>query len=128
LHSQRERGHAAGELREKAMVARQNGNLSESLAQFEALAKVSPADPEPVYEAACDADGLGDYNRAREGYLAALRLDRKHANARLKLVLLTARAGAAGEAAHHFEELSFVVAAKDARLAVARAALAQGGR
>jgi hypothetical protein len=71
---------------------------------------------------------MGDYNRAREGYLAVLRLSRGHADARLKLVLLTSRADVAAEAKHHLEELRAIVSPTDPRLGLARAVLARGER
>lgn len=48
-------------------------------------------------------DEKGDYNRARAGYLAALRADPRHADARHDLALLCWRQGVEEEARHHAE-------------------------
>jgi tetratricopeptide (TPR) repeat protein len=44
-----------------------------------------------------------DYNRARKSYLAALRADPKHAEARLNLAMLCWKQGVQEEARHHVE-------------------------
>ena len=127
LHFKTDRDRMGRELLwQKAIAARQNGELHNFLAAFDSLAQASPGDPRPAYEAACDADALGNYNLAREGYLSVLQRLPTHADARLKLVLLTARAGVAAEAAHHLEQLQAIVAPSDPRLAAARAAIARG--
>jgi hypothetical protein len=108
---------------QKALLARQGGDRKASQRLFLAMAEEAPKDPRPRFEAACDADGMGDYNGAREGFLQVLRLDPQHADARFKLVLLTARAGVSEEAQHHLEILRKVLKPSDARLATARAAV-----
>jgi tetratricopeptide (TPR) repeat protein len=53
------------------------------------------------YDLALVADRTNDYNRARQGYLAALRADPTLAAARYNLVVLTLRYGVVDEAKHH---------------------------
>jgi tetratricopeptide (TPR) repeat protein len=129
LHFKHERDRTARDLIvQKALLARQSGKLQQSFDLFQSLVKLSATDEVAVYEAANDANSMGDYNRAREGYLAALRLNRNNADARLKLVLLTAQAGVAEEAKHHFEELIAITSPADPRREAAYAALSKDKR
>ncbi|MFO0617303.1 MAG: hypothetical protein U0414_32200 [Polyangiaceae bacterium] len=70
--------------------------LQKLLAQF-------PSDGNALYDLALLDDYAGDYNRAREGYLAALKVDPKQRNARYNLAMLTLGRGISGEAKHHAE-------------------------
>ncbi|WP_420894956.1 tetratricopeptide repeat protein [Sorangium cellulosum] len=54
-----------------------------------------------LYNLALIDDKRGDYNGAREGYLAALKADPRNADARYNLALLTFRAGIVEESRHH---------------------------
>ena len=86
-----------------------------------------------ISEDAKDADSLfyaaliqrkGDhYNRAREGFLHVLRINSQFIDARYNLVTLTASAGAAQEAEHHYQELLQIAPVGDPRLIAARTAL-----
>jgi len=67
------------------------------------------------------------YNRAREGFLHVLRISPLYVDARYNLVTLTASAGAAQEAEHHYQELLQVAPVGDPRLIAARTALHQEG-
>lgn len=58
-------------------------------------------DAEALYDLALVHDRRGAYNRAREGYLAALRARPAFAEPRFNLALLTFRFGAVAEARHH---------------------------
>ena len=68
---------------------------------LEPLAAQDPNDPEVLYDLGLVADQKGDYNRARQGYLAALRADPKLASARYNLVVLTMNRGVLEESKHH---------------------------
>lgn len=63
--------------------------------------KADPKDAQALYNLALVADKRNDFNKAREGYLAALRADPKMADARYNLALLTLRRGVVDEARHH---------------------------
>ncbi len=86
-----------------------------------------------IGEDAKDADSLfyaaliqrkGDhYNRAREGFLHVLHINPQYIDARYNLVTLTASAGAAQEAEHHYQELLQIAPVGDPRLIAARTAL-----
>lgn len=62
-----------------------------------------PAEPNALYDRALIHDHAGEYNKAREGYLAALRADPRQKNARYNLAMLTLRQGIGAEAKHHAE-------------------------
>jgi tetratricopeptide (TPR) repeat protein len=76
-------------------------DLGAAKATLGALAAENPNDAEVRYDLALLADKAGDYNGAREGYLAALRLDPKLRAARYNLTVLTLRSGVLDEAKHH---------------------------
>ena len=80
------------------------GDLAAAAGWLEPLAKQDPTDAEALYNLALIADKRGDYNRAREGYLAALRVDPRNAEARYNVALLTHRAGVVDEARHHLRK------------------------
>ena len=91
-----------------ALLIREN-DLEAAAKVLGALVSRSPSDADALYNLALIADKRDEYNRAREGYLAALRADPKLANARYNLALLTSRHGVVDEARHHarkFAELS----------------------
>ncbi|HLK40407.1 MAG TPA: tetratricopeptide repeat protein [Polyangiaceae bacterium] len=75
-----------------------------------------------AFDAALVAQGDGRYHDAREGYLRALSIDPKMADARYQLALLTHRAHADDEARHHLEEL-IAIAPHDPRVPALRLAL-----
>jgi tetratricopeptide (TPR) repeat protein len=62
---------------------------------------VDPADPDALYNRALIADKKNDFNKAREGYLATLKLEPGYAAARYNLALLTWRYGVREEAKSH---------------------------
>lgn len=76
-------------------------DLDAAVRWLEPLVKQEPGDAEARYNLALVAEMRGDYNRAREGYLAALKADPRNAGARYNLALLTFRAGVVEEARHH---------------------------
>jgi hypothetical protein len=67
------------------------------------------------------------YHHAREGYLATLRADSHHLDARYNLALLVHTAGATLEAKHHLEQLKAVAPAGDERVRKLENALGQHG-
>jgi tetratricopeptide (TPR) repeat protein len=109
---------------ERAVAAAGRGETTPAIATLEALAQTGPVRGRALFERARIAQHLGDYNGAREGYLAALAIDPHHADARMSLVELTAGAGAIEEARHHLGELEKLVAASDPRVSRSRALLA----
>ena len=100
----------------------QSGDLERAAQAFERVRANQPTNPAPVYNLALIADRAHRYQDAREGYLAALRLDPNLADARYNLAVLTARAGVAGEARHNLEELQRI-APTDPRIPSLRQAL-----
>jgi tetratricopeptide (TPR) repeat protein len=68
------------------------------------LVSAHPDDAAAQYNLALVHHQQGDYNQARNGYLAALRNDRRHADARYNLAVLTHQRGIAEEASHHVEK------------------------
>jgi tetratricopeptide (TPR) repeat protein len=77
------------------------GDLDTAVSTLNTLIAASPNDAEARYNLALIADKKNDYNGAREGYLAALRIDPSLANARYNLALLTLRRGIVEESRHH---------------------------
>jgi tetratricopeptide (TPR) repeat protein len=73
------------------------------------LAAADPNDAEVVYDLALIADKKNEYNKARQGYLAALRANPKMADARYNLAYLTLNNNVLEEGKHHaakFAELA----------------------
>ena len=127
LHFKHQRDQIARQLYwQRAMVAHQGGSVGDLSPRPELAAKTPAVSPKTTFDAASAADAIGDYNQAREGYLAAARLHDREADARMRLVLLTLKAGAVDEANHHYEVLKTIVSSGDPRLAIARAGLAKG--
>ena len=91
---------------------------------FDRAAILAPGDAHAAYDQALVAQTQGRYRDAREGYLRALSIDPKMADARYNLALLTHGAGADDEARHHLEMLA-TIAPDDARLPALRATLAK---
>lgn len=79
-------------------------------------------DARDVFAAALAAERRGSYHEAREGYLRALSLDPKMADARYQLALLTHAARADEEARYNLEQLE-AIAPNDPRLPGLRATL-----
>jgi tetratricopeptide (TPR) repeat protein len=98
------------------------GDLERARVAFDAAAREAPKDPRAVFDAAVIAQRQGRYHDAREGYLRALAIDPKMADARYNLVVLTRAGNADGEARHHLHELE-AIAPKDPRIAALKAAL-----
>ncbi len=70
---------------------------------LESVLERFPTDPNALYDRALINDHAGDYNKARQGYLAALKADPRQKNARYNLAMLTLRQGIGAEAKHHAE-------------------------
>ncbi len=106
----------------EAVAALEEDDLARADAILSDVLERNPENVAATYDLALIADRRGRYHDAREGYLAALRLDRDHADARYNLALLTYRAGALPEARHHADELE-AIAPNDPRLPALRDAL-----
>lgn len=74
---------------------------ADAVAPLDALVKADPNDVAAQYNLALVRHHQGDYNRARNGYLAALRADPRHADARYNLAVLCSAHGFVEEAQHH---------------------------
>jgi tetratricopeptide (TPR) repeat protein len=79
------------------------GDLDTAVEALRPVVAADPGDAEAVYDLALVAHKRGDYNGARQGYLAALRANPRLAEARYNLVDLTLSRGAVDEARHHLE-------------------------
>ncbi len=79
------------------------GDLAGADAQFQHVLAEDPRSEQATYDRALIADRQSRYHDAREGYLRALQIEPKNADARYNLVLLTQAQGATLEAKHHFE-------------------------
>lgn len=97
--------------------------FAEAVKHFESALAANPYDVEAAINAAVCHERLGKYRGAREGYLSVLKIDRKHAQARYFLAVLTGKAGATDEARHHAAKLAELVPPDDERLTQLRAAL-----
>lgn len=86
-----------------------SGDLETATTTLNNLIAASPNDADARYNLALIADKKNDYNGAREGYLAALRLDPILANARYNLSLLTLRRGIVDESRHHARKFAEMV-------------------
>jgi tetratricopeptide (TPR) repeat protein len=89
---------------------------------FDQAARLAPDDARVAYDQALVAQSEARYREAREGYLRALSLDPKMADARYNLAVLTHGAGADDEARHNLDELA-AIAPDDPRIAPLRAML-----
>lgn len=100
-----ERALAAGGGRDAKLLAAKLAILREDLdvaaALVEPLAAADPKDADAHYNLGLIAQRRGSFNRARAGYLAALRADPGYAAARYNLAVLTWDAGVREEAQHH---------------------------
>lgn len=102
------RGRGAEAQRFMARSSLARGKYKESEAAFQQVSAANPDDAEAAFSGAVCSDKLGNYHRAREGFLQTLRIDPTHAEARKYLVLLTNRAGAKDESKHHLKKLAEV--------------------
>jgi tetratricopeptide (TPR) repeat protein len=106
-----------------AVVALQAHDFARSDAALSKLIGEDAKDVDSLYYMALSQRYRDHYNAAREGFLAVLRLDAQHIDARFNLVTLTAKAGADQEADHHYQELLEIAPVGDSRLISARSAL-----
>lgn len=99
------RAIALGEVRDGRLLAGALAILGNDLDGAKALlepAKAAfPNDGDVLYNLALVADKKGDFNGARQGYLAALKAKPALADARYNLVLLTERFKIGAESQHH---------------------------
>lgn len=71
---------------------------------LEPLVQADPKDAGAQYDLALVRQHQGDYNQARNGYLAALRSDARYADARFNLAVLCLDHGFVDEARHHVQK------------------------
>lgn len=98
-------GSAPGGSREAGLLvvslAINNGDLDAAEKTLKELQAKNPQDTDVLYNLALVADKRGKYNEARNGYLAALRIDPRYKAARYNLAVLTYRRGVVDEARNH---------------------------
>lgn len=70
---------------------------------LEPVVASDPTDAIAQYDLALVHHRRNDYNKARKGYLAALRADPQHADARFNLAMLCWKKGVVEEARHHVD-------------------------
>ena len=96
--------------REARLLLVQMAIDANDLDRAEALAKAlqseGPQDADAVYLVALVADRRNKYNDARNGYLAALKIDPQYRSARYSLALLTYRRGVLEEAKNHAKKFA----------------------
>lgn len=73
----------------------------DAVVPLEALVKADPKDAAALYNLALVRHHQGDYNRARNGYLAVLKADPRYSDARFNLAVLCLAHGFFDEAKHH---------------------------
>jgi tetratricopeptide (TPR) repeat protein len=73
----------------------------DALPYLDELVKADPNDAAAQYNLALVRHHKGDYNRARNGYLAVLKADPRYADARFNLAVLCLAHGFVDEAKHH---------------------------
>lgn len=98
------------------------GDLVGALMAFERAGQLAPNDARVPFDIALVAQKQGRFRDAREGYLRALAIDPKMADARYNLALLTHGVGANDEANHDLDELERI-APGDARIGALRETL-----
>ncbi|NUQ78946.1 MAG: hypothetical protein HUU21_35935 [Polyangiaceae bacterium] len=81
------------------------------------LAGAGSQDAVAVYNLALIADRRNNYNAARQGYLATLRIDPCYSSARYNLAHLTWKAGIKEEALHHAQKFAEMASPGDPMLA-----------
>ena len=83
---------------------------------FKRLLDEHPTDLGSVFGAAMASQSANHYHGAREGFLKALRLEPKHAEARYRLAQMTLAIGAKAEAGNHLRKLRQIVTPEDPRV------------
>ncbi len=86
---------------QQAKLAILGQRYDEAATPLGTLALADPNDAAVQYDLALVRHHQGDYNRARNGYLATLRADPQYADARYNLAVLCLAHGFAEEARHH---------------------------
>lgn len=86
---------------QQAKLAILGQRYDEAATPLGTLALADPSDAAVQYDLALVRQHQGDYNRARNGYLATLRADPQYADARYNLAVLCLAHGFAEEARHH---------------------------
>jgi cytochrome c-type biogenesis protein CcmH/NrfG len=106
-----------------AISAIQDRDFGSSDAALAKLLSEDEKDLDSRYYLALSERRRDHYNAAREGFLAVLKVNAQHIDARVNLVTLTSAAGAVEEANHHYQELLQIAPLGDPRLSIARAAV-----
>jgi tetratricopeptide (TPR) repeat protein len=101
-----ERGAGRGAKLLLAALAILAGDLDAAERILDELVRANKNDPEALYNRGLVADKRGNFNVARERYLAALAARPNSPDARYNLALLTLRHGAREEAGHHARKFS----------------------
>jgi len=101
--------------------------LGTALRSFERMEKLDPKDVDAIYNIAVVHHQLDHYRKAREGYLRALRIHPRYADARYNLVILTNGVGAVDEARHHLKKYAGLLPA-DPRIQKLKALLSRPRR
>lgn len=87
------------------LIAYDAGKLDVAARSFQVALAQEPLDVAALYDLALVEQRLGHYLRAREGYLAVLRAQPDHPDARFNLGILAHSIGANAEAQHHLAKL-----------------------
>jgi tetratricopeptide (TPR) repeat protein len=119
-------GRDARLLRGRVLLAA--GRLDEAAAELAPLLRTDANDVDATWGLAAVADKRGDHEAARRGYLASIRIDPRHADARHDLALLTYRLGKHDEARQHARRFAEDHPADARREALLAAVGAGGGR
>lgn len=89
----------------QGLIAYDAGKLDVAAQAFRAAIAQERDNVQALYNLALVEQRKGDYLRAREGYLAVLRVEPDHTDARFNLGILAHSIGARAEAAHHLAKL-----------------------
>lgn len=86
---------------QRAQIQINAGDLDNAETSLRVLQAANPLDTDVIYDLALIADKRGKYNEARNGYLAALKIDPTYKLARYNVARLTWRKGVKEEARNH---------------------------
>lgn len=107
------------------LIAYSVRDFPEATRQFRKMLELNPASVAGHYNLGVAALAQNQYRDARESFLAALRYNPKHKEARQNLAIVTHSRGAQDEAKHHLAEYAKLVEPSDPQLAQLRARLSR---
>jgi tetratricopeptide (TPR) repeat protein len=110
----------------RARMAFARGNSSEAFVLAERASLAGRGAPAELLRGEI-GERLGRYREAREAYLKAVASPVSGREARFRLALLTARAGARAEAEHHLQKLTALGGVEESRMKHARSVVAASG-